>query len=73
MNGGSRKTNSLCCRGGRKRLSDFSLVALATFGCHIAHHGVLTTVLATVSRQYESVTASLEARKTGPDQKREKD
>lgn len=70
MNGGSRKNNSLCCRGSRKRLSNFGLVALATLGRHIAHHGVLAVPLATVFRHLNSPYSLLKASQTRPGQKR---
>lgn len=71
MNSGGRKNNGLCRRGDRKSLGNFGLVALATFGRHIAHHGVLAVTLAAVFRHYDSATAFVEACKTRPGQKRE--
>jgi len=44
-------------------------MALATFGRHIAHHGVLTMILAAVFRQRDSASAFLEAREARPSQK----
>jgi len=48
-------------------LRRFGLVALATFGCHIAYHGMLAVSLAAIFCLLDTFRTLLEAGKASPD------